>query len=527
MHTEPPEYQEHEEFVNRSAKLKEIKSLGINPYPHYYKPTAAARELIAQYADDPVGGSEDAKEGNTPTVSVAGRMILFRAMGKNAFGHLQDDFSRIQVMFNRDLTQVEGLPDSSELKPLKFLEKKLDLGDIIGVEGNLFRTQKGELTIFAKKVTLLCKTLLPLPDKHCGLADKGTRYRKRWLDMICHPDVALKLTLRSALVQFIRHYLEDQGFVEVETPVLHNIYGGAEARPFKTELNALKQEMFLRIALEISLKKLLVGGISRVFEIGKVFRNEGIDRTHNPEFTMLELYAAYWDYNVMMELMENMFEEMAIKFFGSTEITFRDNESGTETVVDLKTPWRRLSMKDSIKEYAGIDFDAKSDEEIREILTNKTEADPKAVAKATRGQLMALLFEELVEEHLIQPHHIIDHPIETTPLCKPHRDPKKRDEGLVERFETFIMAREMSNAYSELNDPVLQRKLLEDQAKALKDGNDEANPLDEEFIEAICQGMPPAGGLGIGIDRLVMLFTQAASIRDVIFFPLMRPESDG
>ena len=521
MSTQAPEYQEHEEFGNRCRKLEEIKELGIEPYPHKFEPTTTPEALGTLYEKDEVGTSETAMEEKTPHVRLAGRLVLFRAMGKNAFGQIQEGGHRLQIMCNRDYTLVSGLSEEAEIKPLKFIEKKIDLGDIIGVEGHLFRTHKGELTLLVKEFTLLCKTLLPLPDKHSGLADKGTRYRKRWLDLISNPDVAEQLKLRSRLVQFVRRYFEESGFMEVETPVLQNIHGGAEARPFLTEINALHQTMYLRIALEISLKKLVVGGLDRVFEISKVFRNEGIDKTHNPEFTMLEAYAAYWDYNDMMELMENLFEKMAMNFFGTTKLTFTGKKEGEEIVIDLKAPWKRLSMKESLKEYAGLDFDAHCDEELRDILTKRASLDPKEIKAATRGKLMAYLFEELIEEHLVQPHHIIDHPIETTPLCKPHRDPKKSEEGLVERFESFILCREMSNAYSELNDPVLQRKLLEGQSDA---GNEEAHPLDEEFIEAICQGMPPTAGIGIGIDRLVMIFTKAVSIRDVIYFPLMRPE---
>ncbi len=350
------------------------------------------------------------------------------------------------------------------MSAIKFIEKKIDLGDILGVEGNLFRTQKGELTIFAKKVTLLCKTFLPLPDKHSGLADKGVRYRKRWLDLISHPEVVHTFQMRSRIFQLIRQYFERLGFMEVETPVLQNVYGGAQAKPFTTILNALEQEMFLRISLEIPLKKLIVGGILKVYEIGKVFRNEGIDRTHNPEFTELEAYAAYWDYNDMMVLTENLFEEIAMKLFGTTQLTFK-SEDGSEKTIDLKAPWKRLSMKESIKLYGKIDVDLLNDEQMRKILLDQGTLDPKEVNTAPRGALIALLFEEFAEEHLIQPHHIIDHPIETTPLCKLHRDPKLREEQFVERFETFILGGEFCNSYTELNDPILQRKLLVEQAQ--------------------------------------------------------------
>jgi lysyl-tRNA synthetase, class II len=513
-----PEYHHHEEFCNRSAKLEEIRQLGIDPYPANYIPTTTARLLLDKYADDPVGHSDDAAAGSTPTVSLSGRLILFRSMGKNAFAHIQDETGRLQLMFNRDGTKVSGLISTPELSPMKFIEKKIDLGDLIGVEGNLFRTQKGELTLFVKSVTLLCKTLLPLPDKHSGLTDRGVRYRKRWLDLIVHPEVKERFVVRSRILRLIRHIFEEEGFLEVETPVLQNVYGGAQAKPFKTLLNALHQEMFLRISLEIPLKKLIVGGFSKVFEIGKVFRNEGIDRTHNPEFTELEAYAAYWDYNDMMVLTENLFEKIAIELFGTPQLTINDQ------IIDLKTPWKRLSMKESLKVYGEIDVDQLTEEQMRQMLLKKGAGDPKELAQAPRGLLISMLFAEYVESHLIQPHHIIDHPIETTPLCKPHRDPRLRKAGIVERFETFILGSEFCNSYTELNDPELQRRLLIAQAEKNLSGDEEASPLDEEFIEAICQGMPPAGGLGIGIDRLVMLFTHAHSIRDVIPFPLMKPE---
>lgn len=522
MQEDLPEYHAHDEFSNRSSKLEEIRSLGIDPYPAHFKPSATAAEILKEYEGKEIGTSEDAAKGTTPLFTVAGRLVLFRAMGKNAFGQIQDGQERLQIMFNREETKVEGLAENAELTPLKFIEKKLDLGDIIGIEGYLFRTHKGETTLFAKKVTLLCKALLPLPDKHAGLADKGLRYRKRWVDLISNPDVANQLALRSQITRFIRRHFEEKGFLEVETPILQNVFGGAEAKPFTTTLNALHQKMYLRIALEIALKKIMVGGFPKIFEISKVFRNEGIDKTHNPEFTMLEAYAAYWDYNDMMQLVEQLFEKIALLLFNTTELTLPFGPQKEAVTIQLKAPWKRISMKESIKVYGGIDFDAQSDEKLKEILLEKRAADPKEIHAATRGKLMAMLFELLVEPCLIQPHHIIDHPIETTPLCKPHRDPQLRKEGIVERFESFILCREMCNAYSELNDPVLQRSLLTAQSTERKEGADEESyPLDEEFIEAICQGMPPCGGVGIGIDRLVMLFTQAESIRDVIFFPLL------
>lgn len=518
-----PDYHKHEEFLNRSHKLTELQAMGIDPYPPTFVPSTTFQELHTRFKGQEIGHSEEAAEGKTEFARVAGRMILFRAMGKNAFAHLQDETGRIQIMFNRDLTELSGFHPTAEMSAIKCIEKKIDLGDIIGVEGHLFYTQKGELTLFAKKVTLLCKTLLPLPDKHSGLADKGVRYRKRWLDLIASPEVVHTFQMRSNILKLIRNYFERHGFMEVETPVLQNVYGGAQAKPFITKLNALEQEMFLRISLEIPLKKLIVGGLLKVFEIGKVFRNEGLDRTHNPEFTELEAYSAYWDYNDMMVLTENLFEEIALKLFGTTQLTFKSEENAPEKTIDLKAPWKRLSMKESIKLYGNFDVDTLNEQQMRKILIDKGSIDPKEANAATRGALIALMFEEFVEEHLIQPHHIIDHPIETTPLCKLHRDPTLRKEHFVERFETFILGAEFCNSYTELNDPILQRKLLIEQANKRAAGDEEASPLDEEFIESICQGMPPTGGLGIGIDRLVMLFTKVHSIRDILYFPIMRP----
>lgn len=513
---EEPEYHKHEEFINRSKKLKDIREVGIDPYPYKYLPTHTIGQIIEKFSKKDLGSSDDAASGSTENVKIAGRLILFRPMGKNIFLQLQDETGRVQVMFNRDNTKLEGLDlekAPSFSSHLKFLEKKLDLGDFIGVEGNLFKTQKGELTIFAKNVTILTKTLLPLPDKHSGLVDKGVRYRKRWLDLIAKKEVLDIFVLRSKIIRLVREYMDNAGFLEVETPILQNVYGGAEARPFKTNLHALHQDMFLRISLEIPLKKLLVGGFLKVYELGKVFRNEGIDKTHNPEFTELEGYAAYWDYNDLMGFVENLYEMVAIKLFNSTKVNI------DEKTIDLKTPWTRISMKDSLKKYSDIDVDKLDDNKLSLLIRKK---DPSFEGKnKKRGDLIAALFEEYVEEKLIQPHHITDHPIETTPLCKLHRDPKKRKEMIVERFETFILGNEMCNAYSELNDPIMQRKLLEQQS-SLK--GEDAPPLDEDFIESICQGMPPAGGFGIGIDRMVMLFLKASSIRDVLFFPLMKGE---
>lgn len=521
----PPEYHQHEEFKNRSQKLAEIQKLGVEPYPHHFRPTHSAKEIITNYLENPLGDFEAAAEGKTIALSTVGRLILFRAMGKNAFAHIQGAEEKLQIMFNRDITQIEGFVPTEELSSIKFIEKKIDLGDLLGVEGHLFRTQKGEITLFVKKLTLLCKSLLPLPDKHSGLHDKELRYRKRWLDLIAHQDVRKTFLARSHIVKMVRDYLSELNFLEVETPILQNLYGGAQARPFTTHINAIDADFYLRISLEISLKKLLVGGMERIFEIGKVFRNEGIDKTHNPEFTMLEAYAAFWDYEDLIHLLEKLIERISLELHGTTKLTY--SHHGSEPItIDVKAPWKRLTMKESIKQFAGIDVDALSDEEMRTILLKESEVAPKIVASSTRGLLIATLFDELVSDKLIEPHHILDHPIETTPLCKPHRNEKMRNEGLVERFESFVLGKELCNAYSELNNPEIQRTLLEEQGDKLAAGNEEAHPLDEEFIEAICQGMPPTGGIGIGIDRLVMLLTDSASIRDVLYFPIMKNSNE-
>lgn len=523
--TKLPEYHHQEEFQNRLRKLGEIRHAKVDPYPHKFVPTHTAMGIQQQFKDKEIGHSDDAAAGSTESVCVAGRLVLFRSMGKNAFAHLQDETGRIQLMFNRDGTKLTGYTQEGEGETAyKFIEKKIDLGDIIGVKGNLFLTQKGEMTIFVKEATLLCKTLLPLADKHGGLADKELRYRKRWLDLISHQEVADLFRKRTHILNEIRAYFREKEFLEVETPILQSIYGGAEARPFNTTLHALDQEMFMRISLEIPLKKLIVGGMNRIYEMGRVFRNEGIDRNHNPEFTLLEAYASYWDYRDMMEFVEKLFEKLALDLYGTTVVPHTLVEGGETIQLDMKAPWKRMTMKESIKHYGKQDVDTLSDEQIRTMLKESGHCDLKKLNSLSRGLLIAALFEVLVEPHLTQPHHIYDHPIETTPLCKPHRDPKLREEGLVERFESFIVSQEICNAYSELNDPEIQRQLLEKQALRREAGDEEASPLDEEFIEAICQGMPPTGGIGIGIDRLVMIMTNSHSIRDVLYFPWMKPQ---
>ncbi|ASD30914.1 lysine--tRNA ligase [Chlamydia abortus] len=514
------EYLKQEDFLHRSNKLREIVDLGMNPYPYEFPGTTSVEDIKKEYISQPLGNSEDATNKETPKVKISGRMVLFRSMGKNAFAQILDNDQKIQVMFNRDFSSVAGLPVDAEISPIKFIEKKLDLGDILGIEGYLFFTHSGELTILVETVSLLCKSLISLPDKHAGLSDKETRYRKRWLDLIASDEVRQTFLKRSRIIKLIRHYMDAQGFIEVETPILQNVYGGAEATPFITMLNALHSEVFLRISPEISLKKILVGGTPRIYEIGKVFRNEGIDRTHNPEFTIIEAYATNIDYHSVMTYVENLVEHLVCELNdGSTVLTYTHLKQGPVSI-DFKAPWIRMTMKDSIKTYGGVDVDLHGDHELRKILKECSSLPEESYMTAPRGSLIAALFDELVCDKLIAPHHITDHPVETTPLCKSLRS---GDADFVERFESFCLGKELCNAYSELNDPLRQRVLLEQQqAKKALDPDSEYHPIDEEFLEALCQGLPPTGGFGIGIDRLVMILTNAASIRDVLYFPAMR-----
>ena len=404
-------YTEHEEYQNRLRKRDELIACGVDPYPHHYEPRATAAHLHQKFNHADIGDSAAAEAGTTEWSSIAGRLVLFRAMGKNIFAHLQDSSGRLQVMFNAANTTLTGYTNDAP-KATKILEKKLDLGDIVGVKGHLFHTQKGELTLYVKEATILCKTLLPLAEKHAGLHDKELRYRKRWLDLISNPDISDTFRLRSRILGIIRDFCSSQHFLEVETPILQSIYGGAEARPFVTELNALDQTMFMRISLEIPLKKLIVGGMERVFEIGKCFRNEGIDRTHNPEFTLLEAYAAFWDYHDMMTFVETLYETLATTLFGSTTFQVEHPESKEKVLLNVKAPWKRMTMRESIEQVGNIDVDALSDEEMRTILKESGQIDLTKLATLTRGLLIAALFEVFVEPKLVQPTHIIDHPIE-------------------------------------------------------------------------------------------------------------------
>jgi len=489
--TGAPELSLNELLRIRREKLTNLQGAGRDPFAiTRYDVTHHSAEILA--AGDELVGKE---------VSVAGRMMVKRIMGKASFCKIQDKQGVIQCYVARD--------DLGEEAYAEF--KKMDIGDIIGVKGFVFRTKTGEITIHTKELTLLTKSLKPLPEKFHGLQDTDVRYRQRYLDLIVNPEVRDTFVKRSQILREIRRFLDERGFMEVETPMLVPNAGGAAARPFETHYNALDVDVKLRISLELYLKRLIVGGLERVYEIGRVFRNEGVDTRHNPEFTLMELYQAYTDYNGMMDLTEDMFRHLAKVVCGSTTITYQ----GTE--IDLGKPFERLTMIDAIKKYSGVDFD-----------TVKTEEEAKALAKAhniafeerhSRGDIINLFFETYCEENLIQPVFIMDHPVEISPLTKK----KPADPTKVERFELFIYGREMCNAYSELNDPIDQRARFAAQDALAAAGDAEANHTDEDFLNALEIGMPPTGGIGYGIDRLVMLLTDSAAIRDVLLFPTMKP----
>ena len=475
----------------RRDKLAELKKEGKNPFEIVtYDRNAYTADIKNKFED---------YEGKN--VSIAGRIVGWRDMGKASFLDLSDSSGKIQVYIKIDNVGEEIYAQF----------RKWDIGDIVGVEGEAFRTRRGEISVKAVKLILLSKSLQPLPEKWHGLKDTDLRYRQRYVDLIINPDVKETFLKRSRIISEIRSYLEGDGFIEVETPVLHSIAGGAAARPFITHHNSLDIDMYLRIALELHLKRLIVGGFDKVYEIGRVFRNEGMDTRHNPEFTMLELYQAYTDYNGMMDLTENLMRHTAQKILGTGIVSY----DGVE--IDLEKPFERLSMVDAVKKYAGIDFD--------EI---KTTEEAKAIAKDRgieyedrhgRGDILNLLFEEYCEDKLVQPTFIMNHPVEISPLAK--RMPENPE--YTERFELFITGRELANAFSELNDPIDQRERFMHQAALKAAGDDEASDMDEDFLNALEYGMPPTGGLGIGIDRFVMLLTDSYSIRDVLLFPTMKP----
>ena len=484
---------------SKLVKLQDLRTVGVNPYPYGFAQTNHAEDLLQKFAH------LKAEEHTTTTVSVAGRIMLRRDMGKATFLQIQDQSGKIQV-YLRENDLGEELYD--------VLSRKTDLGDIIGVQGVIFKTKMGEVTVYAKQGQLLCKSLLPMPDKFHGLKDIELKYRQRHVDMTVNPETRRVFEKRSKMIYAIRQFFHEQGFLEVETPTLQTVYGGANARPFVTHINTWNMKMFLSISPELFLKRVLVGGLEKVFTICKNFRNEDVDTTHNPEFTMLEIYQSYVDYNAMMEYLEEVYEKACLTINGTTKVKHIYN--GEEVELDFKAPWKRMTMMESIKHYAGIDVSGMSEEHLLNVIqSNKIEME----GKFNWGLGVQALFEELVEPKLVQPVHIMDHPKETTPLCKAHR----QDKRLIERFESFCMGMELSNGYSELNDPILQRELLEEQGKQLRGGAEEAHPMDEDFINAIEFGMPPAGRLGFGVDRMAIMLTGQSSIRDVIFFPTMKP----
>ena len=474
----------------RREKLAVLQAMGKDPFViTKFDQTHHSADIRANY---------DELEGKT--VSVAGRMMFKRVMGKASFCNIQDLKGSIQAYVARDSVGEESYA----------LFKKFDVGDIIGVTGEVFKTKTGEISVHASSVTLLSKSLQVLPEKYHGLTDTDTRYRQRYTDLIMNSEVKETFVKRSKIIASIRRFLDEQGFMEVETPMLVQNAGGAAARPFETHFNALDEDLKLRISLELYLKRLIVGGLEKVYEIGRVFRNEGLDTRHNPEFTLMELYQAYTDYHGMMDLTEAMYRRVAQEVNGSMEVTYGGN------VIDFSKPFARITMVDAVKQYTGIDWhDVKDTAQAREI------ADKLHVEYEDRhqkGDILSLIFEEYVEKHLIQPTFVMDHPIEISPLTKKKPD----DPEYVERFEMFINGWEMANAYSELNDPIDQRERFKAQEAMLAAGDEEANTTDEDFLNALEIGMPPTGGIGYGIDRLVMIMTDSPAIRDVLLFPTMK-----
>ena len=482
----------------RRQKLADLCEAGRNPFViTKYHQDAYSADLKQEFADLPA----EAETGKI--VSLAGRMMSKRIMGKASFAHLRDQKGDIQIFVKRDLLGEEAYAAF----------KKLDIGDIIGVKGEVFRTKMGEISVRICELTLLSKSLLPLPEKFHGLTDREARYRQRYVDLIVNPDVRRAFEVRSKFIKHLRNYLDERGYMEVETPVLNTIAGGAAARPFITHHNTLDIDMYLRIATELPLKRLIVGGIDRVYEVGRIFRNEGMDPKHNPEFTTVELYQAYADFHDMMDIAEGVLSSAAKEILGTYEIEWLGNK------IDLTPGWRRMTMIEAVREYVGIDFDAITDDAEAVAAANAKGVELNPAAEPTWGNALYACFDQKVEEHLIQPTFITMYPVEVSPLTK--RSPE--DPRLTERFEFFINHSEMGNAYSELNDPLDQRDRFIKQAEQRDRGDDEAEMIDEDFLTAMEYGMPPTGGMGIGIDRCVMMLTNSDSIRDVILFPTMKP----
>ena len=482
----------------RRQKLQELYDLGIDPFGQKFDRTDVAEPLHEQW--DQYSKEELKEKEDESHVTVAGRIMTKRGKGKAGFAHIQDLTGQIQLYVRKDQIGEDQFA----------IWKSADLGDIVGIEGVMFKTNTGELSVKAKDFTLLTKALRPLPDKHHGLQDIEQRYRQRYLDLITNQDSTQTFINRSKILQEMRNFLNKKGFLEVETPMMHQIAGGAAARPFVTHHNALDATLYMRIAIELHLKRLIVGGLEKVYEIGRVFRNEGVSTRHNPEFTMIELYEAYADFHDMMDITESMVRHIAQEVLGETTIPYGEEQ------VDLGSSWKRVHMVDAVKEATGVNFyDVKSDEEARDLAK---EHGVEITDHMKYGHIVNEFFEQKVEESLIQPTFVYGHPIEISPLAK--KNPE--DPRFTDRFELFIVGREHANAFTELNDPIDQRARFEAQLQEREEGNDEAHEMDEDFLEALEYGMPPTGGLGVGIDRLVMLLTNSPSIRDVLLFPYMR-----
>ncbi|ACK87797.1 lysine--tRNA ligase [Bacillus cereus] len=490
----------NDQLLVRREKLHNLREQGIDPFGKRFERTNATNDLLSLYGEF----SKEELEEKEISVSIAGRIMTKRGKGKAGFAHIQDLHGQVQIYVRKDAVGDEEYE----------LFKTADLGDLVGIEGKVFKTNVGELSVKATGFTLLTKSLRPLPDKYHGLKDVEQRYRQRYLDLITSMESRETFVTRSKIIREMRRYLDDNGYLEVETPMMHAIAGGASARPFITHHNALDMELYMRIAIELHLKRLIVGGLEKVYEIGRVFRNEGVSTRHNPEFTMIELYEAYADYKDIMKLTENMVAHIAKQVLGTTTIQYGDYE------INLEPKWTRLHMVDAIKEHSGADFwNPMSVEEARE-LAKEHNVEIKDTMEV--GHIINEFFEQKVEDKLIQPTFIYGHPVEISPLAKKNDE----DPRFTDRFELFIVAREHANAFTELNDPIDQKERFEAQLKEREQGNDEAHMMDDDYIEALEYGMPPTGGLGIGIDRLVMLLTNAPSIRDVLLFPAMRHKQD-
>ncbi len=487
-----------DEILIRREKIDQLRKRGIEPYEYHFVKTHSS-QLIKENFD-----SLENQE-----VSIAGRLMTKRVFGKLSFAHIRDENGDIQIAVQQGVTKAKGEVDGAN-----FFKKDIDTGDIIGVKGKVFKTKTGEVTVLAEEIQILAKCLRPLPEKWHGLKDKELIYRERYLDLIMNLDSREVFLKRAKIIKSIKNFLDDKGFLEVETPVLQPIYGGAFAKPFETYSNALDTKLYLRIADELYLKRLLVGGFEKVYEISKDFRNEGIDRLHYPEFTMLEAYASYWDYNDMMNLTEELFEKLVMEISGSTEIEYQGEK------ISFIRPFKRLSYLDELVSKLGKDPLAMSEEELKKV---GIDIGLKNVHKMPITRLIDKIFDALVADHIKDPTFVVDHPVLISPLAKKHR----QKDGRVERFELFILGVEFANAFSELNDPIDQRRRFEEQIKYREAGDEEIpRDLDEDFLNAMEYGMPPAGGIGIGIDRLVMLLTNQPSIRDVILFPQLRPKSE-